>query len=118
MALLRYQILFNQGLQFNSSLAGTQSDVLPVLLGGGESTDCVVESLIGGLQQGTTYILKVQAIAPIDMLGEQASVAAVATTYGSGEAPCTPTYLTHLPTLLPTLHTHLPTLHTHLQSLE
>lgn len=68
---------------FDTSLATNISGVTPKLaMLDGEV--CMVETIIRGVEVGTTYVVKVVAMAP-GQTGEQANVFAVATTYGSRE---------------------------------
>ena len=59
--------------------------MVPQLLSGEESEECVVETLISGVDQATTYVVKVVGQTVGGLMGEVADVSAIATTFGAGE---------------------------------
>ena len=86
LALLRYNIFYQEGSEFNSASAVRGPVVRPLLLNGAESDPsiCIVESSIPDLSVGVQYAVKIVASSP-NSPGEESSVYALATTYGTGE---------------------------------
>ena len=102
-ALLRYTLTYQQGFSLASSDPTGQASLillLPTLLGGAESEDCLVETIVPDLTLSTTYALGVVPMAPGNVMGSEANDFAVATTFGGCKLivafPNPPTYHAHL----------------------
>ncbi len=81
-ALLRYTLTYQRGISVDSGEV-PEVGILPTLLEGAESEDCLVEVIVSDLSIGTTYALKVVAVAPGGVTGDVADAVAVATTFGT-----------------------------------
>ena len=83
-ALLRYTLSYQPGFEVDTNNAGSTSrtDLIPRLINGSESSDCLVDLIIPNLQVGTTYAVKVVAMGPGGVAGEVAEATAVTTTFG------------------------------------
>ena len=87
-ALLRYRLFYQEGSdQVDTITAASRDGLLPTLQDGMESENCLVEYILQGIDIGTTYAVKVVAMAPENVMGEVAGDFAVSTTFGSGECP-------------------------------
>ncbi len=87
-ALLRYRLFYQQGFEVSvmgSSTSKSLDNLFPTLTTGEESSNCLVEAIISNLTTGTTYAMKVVAVAPENTQGEVADAFAVTTTFGDGE---------------------------------